>query len=271
MVGSRVSDEAVKRALNAFYGEMHSDSPWGTAWTDLMRTALEAALGDRSPQGQDAQQPDAQRESPTERSSGTPRLSLSEILEGKAREAEEAKVQHDFNGRALVAKIHEGRASAFREAVRLIQGMEREEVGRAPAQGPSPGHPASPEPPDGVSALRAGVASRMLSTVTWNDMPSCGEMDFQQLVEAVSDVMLADRKAVKPQGKVYIGHEIIGTINYNSLNRIVTAFVRAALAPVCQRPCGEKPSGFEGEARGHGDGPWAGRRPAPSTQQESER
>lgn len=68
-------------------------------------------------------------------------------------------------------------------------------------------------------------------SLRWTSMPSYGEVNFIQLVEAVAQAIYADRD-YKDRGidrEKFIGHQIVPTINFNSLNRIVSAFVRAAL------------------------------------------
>lgn len=64
----------------------------------------------------------------------------------------------------------------------------------------------------------------------WQDMPTYGEMPFSQLVEAVSEAIYAKRDIdVGVDAEKFIGHQMLPAINYNSLNRIVSAFVRSAL------------------------------------------
>lgn len=82
------------------------------------------------------------------------------------------------------------------------------------------------------SGFAAAIPSRdALRNLCWSEMPKYGLMSFEQLSEAVSEVMLADRyyKRAILHTEIFIGHEVM-TINFNSLNRIVTAFVQAALA-----------------------------------------
>lgn len=74
-------------------------------------------------------------------------------------------------------------------------------------------------------------AREALASLCWTYMPSYGGMGWQQLREAVAEATIGDRRHVRetPEGR-YIGHDMTD-INFNSLNRIVSAFVRAALSP----------------------------------------
>jgi len=65
--------------------------------------------------------------------------------------------------------------------------------------------------------------------ITWDYMPSYGLVPFQQLIEAVAEATIGDRHFnrhdVDPER--FIGHQMVSGINYNSLNRIVSAFILA--------------------------------------------
>lgn len=59
-------------------------------------------------------------------------------------------------------------------------------------------------------------------------MGSHGRCDFDQLREAVADATIGDRKSGAPfSPHFYRGHQTVPGINFNSLDRIVTAFVDA--------------------------------------------
>lgn len=69
--------------------------------------------------------------------------------------------------------------------------------------------------------------------IRWQHMPSYGEQDWDQLLEAVAEASTGDRTCVQRHLRHpthYIGHEMVPAINFNSLNRIVSAFVNAAYA-----------------------------------------
>ncbi len=78
----------------------------------------------------------------------------------------------------------------------------------------------------------------MSEEMTYDCMGSGGRCNFQQLREAVAEATCGDRAAKRTahDDVVYIGHEIVGQINYNSLNRIVTAFVDKALTSPPAKP-----------------------------------
>lgn len=64
----------------------------------------------------------------------------------------------------------------------------------------------------------------------YDGMRSGGRCDWQQLREAVSEANVGTRDHAQPlRDDIYPGHEMVAGINYNSLDRIVTAFVDAAL------------------------------------------
>jgi hypothetical protein len=67
--------------------------------------------------------------------------------------------------------------------------------------------------------------------LVYSRMGSGGRCGFQQLREAVAEATCGYRGAAEAVPlEIYEGHKIVGTINYNSLDRIVTAFVDDALA-----------------------------------------
>jgi hypothetical protein len=93
--------------------------------------------------------------------------------------------------------------------------------------------------PNPSPAAKSGEAEAVdLHRIKWSHMPSYGEMSMDQLREAVSEAGFADRHHLGPFDPSYSkGHQQIGGCNYNSLNRIVTAFVRSALTEPA--PAGE--------------------------------
>lgn len=67
--------------------------------------------------------------------------------------------------------------------------------------------------------------------LTYRTMGSGGRCNFTQLREAVSEACSGSRTHATPfDPKFYPGHQMVQGLNYNSLDRIVTAFVDAALA-----------------------------------------
>lgn len=77
--------------------------------------------------------------------------------------------------------------------------------------------------------------------LTYDQMRSGGRCDFRQLREAVSEATCGNRQHAKdPPEHLYPGHAMVDGINYNSLDRIVTAFVDAALASTPQPAVAEE-------------------------------
>lgn len=68
--------------------------------------------------------------------------------------------------------------------------------------------------------------------LSYASMGSFGRCDFDQLREAVHESKSGTRDAPLFDPSYSAGHQIIYGINYNSLDRIVTAFVESALAPL---------------------------------------
>lgn len=60
--------------------------------------------------------------------------------------------------------------------------------------------------------------------------PAYGEMPFSELGSAVKAAQFGSLQPYEFDPEFYPGHQIVGTINFNSLNRIVTWFVKRALA-----------------------------------------
>ena len=88
-------------------------------------------------------------------------------------------------------------------------------------------HPDTPPAP----AVAAGDEVK-LRALEWRRMPGYGQMNFRQLREAVAEAIIGNRQALGPfKADLSPGHQTVEGINYNSLNRIVTAFVLAALHP----------------------------------------
>lgn len=82
-----------------------------------------------------------------------------------------------------------------------------------------------------------GVEARL----TYDGMRSGGRCDWQELREAVAEANMGYRHcAERAREDIYPGHVMVTGINYNSLDRIVTAFVDAALsrhsAPLVKEP-----------------------------------
>ncbi|SHK43808.1 hypothetical protein SAMN02745194_04919 [Roseomonas rosea] len=84
----------------------------------------------------------------------------------------------------------------------------------------------------------------------WDYMPSYGEIAPQQLIEAVASAQFDDRTApLKGISRDrHIGHQMVPAINFNSLNRIVSAFVCAALTTP------PAPASADGVAQGDEEG-----------------
>ncbi|WP_066795242.1 hypothetical protein [Sphingomonas soli] len=69
----------------------------------------------------------------------------------------------------------------------------------------------------------------------YHSMGSYGRCDFTHLREAVSEANSGSRHSATPFDPAYYpGHQMVEGVNYNSLDRIVTAFVDAALLPAAQ-------------------------------------
>lgn len=83
-----------------------------------------------------------------------------------------------------------------------------------------------------TSTPPARVAIERASTkLGYQAMGSGGRCDWDQLREAVAESTCGQRDNAKPfDPKFYPGHQMVEGINYNSLDRIVTAFVDAALS-----------------------------------------
>ncbi|PZR89774.1 MAG: hypothetical protein DI537_20435 [Stutzerimonas stutzeri] len=76
--------------------------------------------------------------------------------------------------------------------------------------------------PAEAEALPAGVEA---------EFPGYGEMSFGELGRAVMAARYGQPEPFAFDPEFYPGHQIVGTINFNSLNRIVTWFVKRALSP----------------------------------------
>ena len=69
----------------------------------------------------------------------------------------------------------------------------------------------------------------MSEELAYTRMGSGGRCSFRQLREAVAEATTGSRDHAEiPEG--HPGHKLVGVINYNSLDRIITAFVDAALS-----------------------------------------
>lgn len=65
--------------------------------------------------------------------------------------------------------------------------------------------------------------------LTWTEMPNYGEHRWDQLIEAVAEAQVGDRHHdIGIDLERFVGHQMVTGVNFNSLNRIVSAFVRAA-------------------------------------------
>jgi hypothetical protein len=74
----------------------------------------------------------------------------------------------------------------------------------------------------------------------YHNMRAGGRCDWTHLREAVAEAKSGSRAASKPfKEGLYPGHNMVEGINYNSLDRIVTAFVDAALAREAEIRAGE--------------------------------
>lgn len=100
--------------------------------------------------------------------------------------------------------------------------------------------------------------------LTYDRMGSGGRCDWRHLREAVSEAVRGVREVEQDESSdIYTGHRTVPQINFNSLDRIVTAFVDAALARpraavgereevaawVAANPFPEAPYGCEGAAK----------------------
>lgn len=80
------------------------------------------------------------------------------------------------------------------------------------------------------NGIRSG-ATGSVAMLSYASMGRVGRCDFDQLREAVHESKSDTRDAPLFDPKDSAGHQIIYGIDYNSLDRIVTAFVDSALAP----------------------------------------
>lgn len=80
--------------------------------------------------------------------------------------------------------------------------------------------PASSSPAE-AEALQAGVEAVF---------PAYGEQDWSDLADAVSNAIYDKDGMVLFDADIYPGHQMVRHINFNSLNRIVTWFVKRALS-----------------------------------------
>jgi hypothetical protein len=79
--------------------------------------------------------------------------------------------------------------------------------------------------------VASDTAPGVRAKLEYRNMGSGGRCDWQQLREAVSEACCGSREALEHfDPGYYHGHQMVKGINYNSLDRIVTAFVDAALA-----------------------------------------
>jgi hypothetical protein len=77
----------------------------------------------------------------------------------------------------------------------------------------------------------AEAAPGVVEALEYKRMASSGRCDWTNLREAVSEAVNGGRENSTPFDPSYApGHQIVPQINYNSLDRIVTAFVDEALA-----------------------------------------
>lgn len=78
---------------------------------------------------------------------------------------------------------------------------------------------------------RAAPASA--EPVKLGSMPLHGAASFNELAAAVTEAVVGDRnhEFEFEHENLFIGHQIVPTINFNSLNRIVTAFVNGSKVP----------------------------------------
>jgi hypothetical protein len=82
-----------------------------------------------------------------------------------------------------------------------------------------------------ISALTAPVRA---AEVKLGEMPAYGKASLNELAAAVAEAVVGDRnhEFEFEHENLFIGHQIVPTINFNSLNRIVTAFVSgSSLSP----------------------------------------
>jgi len=62
--------------------------------------------------------------------------------------------------------------------------------------------------------------------VAWTYMPSVGRVPMTELIEAVAEASIGNRKCeIGIDLERFIGHQMVPPINFNSLNRIVSAFL----------------------------------------------
>ncbi len=79
--------------------------------------------------------------------------------------------------------------------------------------------------------VASDTAPGVRAKLEYRNMGSGGRCDWQQLREAVSEACCGSREALEHfDPGYYHGHQMVKGINYNSLDRIVTAFVDAALS-----------------------------------------
>lgn len=77
----------------------------------------------------------------------------------------------------------------------------------------------------------------------YHDMASRGRCDWTHLREAVAEATMGSRTNAPPfDPDFYPGHQMVSGINYNSLDRIVTAFVDAALRAAPPLPPAREPT-----------------------------
>jgi len=74
---------------------------------------------------------------------------------------------------------------------------------------------------DPVAAMREAAYARM---------PSYGKIPWSELIAAVGAAIGCDWKRNHPDG--FIGHEMVGAFNMNSLNRVVTYFCERDAIPI---------------------------------------
>ena len=83
----------------------------------------------------------------------------------------------------------------------------------------------------------SGREAKQASVLGYHNMGSGGRCDWTHLREAVAEARSGSRSHSEPFNEgIYPGHQMVGAINYNSLDRIVTAFVEAALTPASASP-----------------------------------
>lgn len=92
------------------------------------------------------------------------------------------------------------------------------------------------EAPAGTSQVKpaplpAPEPGEVTQALTYGHMPSYGRADFRHLREAVAEANRGVRQDDGLPDSLYPGHHMVSGINYNSLSRIVTAFVDASQSP----------------------------------------